>query len=209
MSIVVLLLVVAGLYASLFFSPPLHGPDGEYLGESFRIFFLHVPAAWTSFFCFFMAFLLAIAHLYTRRRRLDVMSAAWAETGLIFATIVITTGPIWGRAAWGAYWTWEPRLTSFLVLWTMYLGYVLLRSAVEDAEKRGVFSSVMAILSFLNVPIVFYAIKLWGAKSHPVPGPNYFGNPDIRATIFINLGALLATAALFAHLRSRVENEHD
>ena len=193
--------LLAGIFMSLGYAPPMAGPDGTPLGDAFRIFYFHVPAAWISFLCLFVSFVAACGYLRNRSPRWDALSAATAEAGWIFASIVITTGPIWGRAAWGSYWTWEPRLTSFLVLWLMYLGYLFLRTAIDDPEKRARYSAVLSIVAFLDVPVVFFSIKIWGAIGHPTSGGGFFSDPAIRNTVFANTAAFLILAFYFARKR--------
>lgn len=199
-------MLLAGVFLALKYAPPIAGPDGEYLGEAFRIVYFHVPSAWISFLMFFLSFAASIAYLVKRNERVDHYAAAFAEVGLVFATIVITTGPIWARAAWGTFWTWEPRLTSFLVLWLMYLGYAILRRTIAEKGVRARTSAVLSIVAFLDVPIVFFAIHLWGSVSHPKPGPDFFGDPAIRLTVQVNLAALLVTAGYFAAKRARIND---
>lgn len=200
--------LLAGIFMLLGYAPPIIGPDGAYLGESFRIFFFHVPAAWVSFLLFFAGGVYAGLYLWKRGEEFDRSSAAAVEVGWVFATIVIVTGPIWAKAAWGVYWTWEPRLTSFLILWLSYLGYLVLRQAIEEPEKRALFSSALAIVSFLNIPLVIFSIRIWGAKGHPSPGGGYFADPALRVTIFANIAAFLLTAAYLFRKRRAKEAVH-
>ncbi|MEK8023088.1 MAG: cytochrome c biogenesis protein CcsA [Candidatus Hydrogenedentota bacterium] len=201
--------MLAGVFLFLEYAPPMAGPDGEYLGEAFRIFYFHVPAAWVSFLMLFASFVASIGYLATRSARWDRWAAATAEVGWVYATIVITTGPIWARAAWGTYWTWEPRLTSFLVLWLMYLGYILLRSSIDDPERRARFAAVLSIIAFLDVPIVFFSVKIWGAIGHPVPNIGFFRDPVIRTTFLANVFAFLLAAVHLAAKRARLECHED
>lgn len=200
-------MLLGGIFLFLEYAPPMAGPDGEYLGEAFRIFYFHVPAAWVSFVMLFASFVASIVYLATRSPRWDRGAAACAEVGWIYATIVITTGPIWARAAWGTYWTWEPRLTSFLILWLMYLGYILLRSSIDDPERRARFAAVLAIVAFLDVPIVFFSVKIWGAIGHPVPNIGFFRDPVIRNTFVFNIIAFQAAAIHLASKRAVIEEK--
>jgi heme exporter protein C len=196
--------LLGSIFLYLGYAPPMVA-DGQPLGEAFRIFYIHVPAAWVCFLALFVSFVSAIAVLVTRSRKWDILSVATAEVGWILATIVITTGPIWAKAAWGTYWTWEPRLTSFLVLWLLYLGYIILRGAIDDPEKRARFSAVLSIIAFLDVPIIFFAIKLWGAIGHPVPNLGFFRDPPIRNTLLGSIACYLIVTAYLVWKRCEVE----
>lgn len=196
---------------ALGYAPPMMGPDGTPLGEAFRIFYFHVPAAWMSFLFLFVSFVSSLMFLARRRLVDDARAAAAAEVGWVFASIVITTGPIWGRAAWGSYWTWEPRLTSFLVLWLMYLGYLIMRAAIDDPERRARYAAVLSVIAFLDVPIVFFAIKLWGAIGHPTSGGGFFQDHAIRNSVFANTTAFLILGTYFLRKRMsglRAEGAH-
>lgn len=202
-------LLLAGIFALLGYVPPIHDGDGNYLGESFRIFFIHVPAAWTAFLLFFAAFIFAAAYLAGRSAKYDRASAACAEVGWIYATIVILTGPIWAKAAWGVYWSWEPRLVTFLVLWLLYLGYLMLRYSIDDRRLRAIYSSVIAIVAFLEVPVVMFAIKLWNTKLHPEPGVGFFQDPVLQTAIVINVAAFLVTAGYLVSKRLLLKDGDD
>ncbi len=196
----------AGVWMLLFYAPPLINPaTREPLGEAFRIFFFHVPAAWVTGVALLGSFLCSIVYLVRRTAAWDYWAAALAETGWILSTIVLISGPIWAKAAWGTYWTWEPRLTSFLVLWILYLAYLMLRNGIDDPEKRARYSAVLGIVAFLDIPLIFFSIKLWGSIGHPPPNYGFFKDPLIRNTILANTGAFLLLAAHFASSRARAE----
>ena len=187
--------LIAGLYLALFWAP-----RENTMGDVQRIFYIHVPAAWTSFVAFFLVFVYSIAYLARRRRTRDALAAACAEVGLVFATINLATGPIWARPVWGIWWTWDARLTMMLVLWLMYVAYVMLRHYMIDPERRATFSAVIGIIGFLNVPIVYMSIRWWRTQ-HPQPviagGSDSGLDPKMRLALlmcwaaFILLGAIL------------------
>lgn len=198
--------MVGGLFMALSYAPPMMGPDGVPLGEAFRIFYFHVPAAWTASLLFLASFIASIGYLSTRNPRWDFAGGACAEVGWVMSTIVLTTGPIWGRAAWGHYWTWEPRLTSFLILWLMYGGYLVLRNSIDDPGKRARYSSVLSIVSFINVPIVFLAIKMWGSIGHPKSGGGFFSDPNIRNALLANVIVYLFAAIYLVRRKMEVQS---
>ena len=141
-------------------------PEDANQGPAQRIFYIHVPAAWIGFLAFFVVFVGSVLVLLKGSRRWDDIAASSAEIGTIFTTAVLITGPLWGRPVWGVYWTWDPRLTSFLMLWLIYLSYLVLRGYVPDPERRAKFSAVLGIVGFLDVPIVYLSTRWWRSE-HP------------------------------------------
>lgn len=197
--------MVFGTFMALSYAPPMMAPDGTSLGEAFRIFYFHVPAAWTASLLFFISCIASIGYLVSRKPGWDFAGSACAEVGWIMSTIVLTTGPIWGRAAWGHFWTWEPRLTSFLVLWLMYGGYLVLRHSIDEPEKRARYSSVLSIISFFNVPIIFLAIRMWGSIGHPKSSSGFFQDPGIRNALITNVLVYLIAAVYLVRRKIEVE----
>ena len=141
-------------------------PEDAAQGPPQRIFYIHVPSAWVGFLAFFVVFVASIAFLATGKRRWDEVASASASVGMIFTTAVLITGPLWGRPIWGVFWTWDPRLTSFLLLWLIYLSYLVLRSYVDEPARRARYSAVLGIVGFLDVPIVYMSVRWWRAE-HP------------------------------------------
>lgn len=134
-----------------------------------RIFYFHVGLAWVAGIAFLMVFIWSILYLAKRSHKWDMYASASAEVGLVFTTLVLVTGSIWARPLWGTWWNWEPRLTTTLVLWLIYVAYFLMRSYVPDEERRARFSAVLGIIGFLDVPIVALAIVLMPTLQHPTP----------------------------------------
>ena len=143
-------------------------PDEAFQGAIFRIIFFHVPCAFTCFLCFFMALVAAIAYLSTHNLKWDAFAVSATEVGLAFGAANLVTGMIWARIIWGIWWTWDWRLTSMLVCWLLYAGYLMLRKAIEDPTQRATFSAVFNIFAFIDVPIVIFSIKWWRTQ-HPQP----------------------------------------
>ena len=137
------------------------------MGVVQRIFYFHVPSAMTSFLAFFVAFVASAIYLVTRRLFWDNLAHASVEIGVLFCTAVIVTGPLWARPVWGQWWPWEPRLTTTLIMWLIYISYLLLRSYTENRVQRARFCAVLGIVAFLNVPIVFMSVRWWRGV-HPV-----------------------------------------
>ena len=137
-------------------------------GIAQRIFYVHVPAAWTAFLAFGISALTSGMYLWLRDERLDRAALCAAEGGMVFATIMLTTGPLWGKIAWGTYWTWEPRLTFTLLLWFIFLGYFMVRSATEDPDKGKRFAAIVAIIGALDIPFIHLSV-IWFRSLHPQP----------------------------------------
>ena len=135
-------------------------PMERTMGQVQRIFYFHVGAAWTSSVAFFVALLSGIIYLIKPHKNWDAIAVASVEIGLIFTTMTIASGSIWGRPAWNTWWIWSPRLTSITVLWLVYAAYFMLRGAIEDPDRRGRYSAVYAIAGFVTVIITFYSIRL-------------------------------------------------
>lgn len=143
-------------------------PTERTMGVSQRIFYIHVPGAWVAFMAFGIVALTSAMYLWLRDERLDMAAQAAAEGGMVFATIMITSGPIWARIAWGTWWTWEPRLTLTLLLWFVYLGYFLVRSSAENPERGKRFAAVVGILGAFNIPLIHLSV-VWFRSLHPQP----------------------------------------
>src|SRR6201982_2069892 len=156
------LMVFAG-YAALYIAP-----DEKTMDAIQRIFYFHVPSAICSFVAFFIVFIANFAYLGTRQPKWDWLGVAGAEVGVVFSTVNLVTGPIWAHPAWGIWWTWDARLTSAFVLWLLYIAYLLLRTLIEEPERRALLSALFGIFAFLDVPLVYGSIRWWRTQ-HPQP----------------------------------------
>ncbi len=158
--IIALLNIAVGLYMALFYAPL-----EKTMGDAQRIFYFHVPSAWVGFLAFFIVFVASLFYLWRRERKWDALALSAAEIGVIFTTLVLLTGPLWAKKAWGAFWVWDARLTTTLILWMIYVGYLMLRSSA-DSERRARFAAVLAIVGFLDVPIIYVSVQIWRTM-HP------------------------------------------
>lgn len=158
-----LVLMVVSLY--LIF---IYVPTEREMGIVQRIFYFHVPLAWVSFLAFFVVFLGSILYLWKNDERWDILAHSSAEIGVVFTTLVLITGPLWAKPVWGAWWTWDARLTTTLVLWLIYVGYLMVRSFATQPAQAARLSAVVGIIGFIDVPIVALAIVLWRTQ-HPAP----------------------------------------
>ena len=135
-------------------------PNEEVMGAVQRIFYFHVGAAMAAYLMIGVLFVASICYLNSRKLEWDLIAEAAASVGLLFCSVVLATGMIWGHSAWNTWWSWEPRIVSFLILWLILLSYVLLRGFSEDQAGQRNFSAVLGIIAAVNVPIVIYSIKL-------------------------------------------------
>jgi heme exporter protein C len=160
-----------------------------------RIFYFHAASAWAGMTAFSICFVANLLYVWRRQPRWDSLGVSAAEVGLAFITVVLITGPIWAKPAWGIYWTWDARLTSTFVLWLLYMSYLLLRTLIEEPDRRALLSALFGIFAFLDVPIVFGAIRWWRTQ-HPAPvimgGPGSGLEPTMRAVFFFSVLALHA-----------------
>jgi heme exporter protein C len=210
----VLLLVAAVLFTGLTFvalhddgdhsrAPGYYGPrDTHGMKDAGRIFYFHVPSAMSALLAFTVTLVCSVAFLRTRRAVWDRWASSAAEIGLLFSTVVLVTGSIWARAAWGAWWVWdEPRLTTSLILWFVYFGYLLVRAYARDREEAARFSAVIGIVGYVLMPLVYVAGN-FGAIH---PRPKQFGmDPEIRQVFFVGMATVPLVALLLLVLRVRL-----
>ena len=163
-----------------------------------KIFYYHVSAALTVYLAFGVNCVFSVKYLIQRKPKDDLLASASAELGLIFCTIVLLSGPIWARYAWNTWWNWEPRLTSTLILWLMYVGYFILRSAFEN-DKRRLYSAVLGVIAFVDVPIVHFATEFWKSEQHPERGTKFNIAPSMLYTFLVVLVACIMLFFSTAH----------
>lgn len=144
----------------------IYAPVEKTMGVIQKIFYIHVPSAFLAYLAFFITFLSSIFYLYRKDSKWDTVAYCAVETGVIFCTIVLITGPIWAKPIWNVWWTWDPRLTTTLILWFTYVAYLMLRRSVKENQRANL-SAVFGIIGFINVPITFFSIRLW-RTIHPV-----------------------------------------
>jgi heme exporter protein C len=147
-------------------------PTDSVLGNVQRVFYFHVPMAILSFLAFFVVFVASILYLAKRNQKWDRLAHAAAEVGVVFVTLALLTGIIWARPVWGVWWTWEPRLTTTLILWLIYVAYLMIRAYAPNRTQGAKYAAVVGIVGFVDVPIVYYSVQWW-RSIHPsaVVGP--------------------------------------
>src|SRR6058998_3574095 len=158
------LVLMAGVYLRALAFTPIERSQGP----AQKIFYLHMPAAVWAELAMVLVGLAGIFYLFLKDPRLDRFGAASAEAGTVFAAIVLTTGPIWGKPIWGTWWTWDARLTSTLFLFFLYIGYLLLRGAIDDAALRARYAAVLGICGMCLVPFIHLSVYLFRTL-HPQP----------------------------------------
>jgi heme exporter protein C len=172
-----------------------------------NIFYIHVPVAWTAFLLYLCVMISGILFLIKKDKVWDRRGLAFAEVGTIFMFLVLTTGPIWAKPAWGIYWPWEPRLTTSLILFLIFLGYFMLREFGGNPEQVSRYAAVVGILAFLDVPLIFLSVKFWlpEMQSHPQVG-QYFdsANPLPTYLLIFSFLSLLVVSSLMIRLRTNI-----
>ncbi|MBI5417947.1 cytochrome c biogenesis protein CcsA [Candidatus Poribacteria bacterium] len=189
--------MMAALYAIF-----IYVPIEEVMGLVQKIFYFHVPLAWVSFLAFFVVFVTSIMYLWKKERIFDIVAYSSAEIGVVFCTLVLITGPIWARPIWNTWWTWDPRLTTTLILWFIYVAYLMLRPFTENKARGANFAAVYGIVGFVNVPIVFMSIRWW-RTIHPivVETTGMHLAPSMKLTLLVSLFAFTMLYTLLLVLR--------
>ncbi len=186
-----LLLGVYGFYMGLFVAPTDYQQ-----GESYRIIFVHVPAAWMSLFIYVVMAISAAIGLIWQIRLADTIAAASAPIGAWFTFLALVTGSLWGKPMWGTYWVWDARLTSELILLFLYFGYMALQSAIEDQRTADKASGLLAIVGVVNIPIIHYSVEWWNTL-HQGATVAKFDKPSMHIDMLIPLLVLAVAAKLF------------
>jgi heme exporter protein C len=181
-------LAVAGLYMGFFVAPT----DAQQ-GEVYRIIFIHVPAAWMSMFLYVVMAFWAALGLAFNTRLSSMMASAIAPTGALFTFVALWSGALWGRPAWGAYWVWDARLTSELILLFLYLGFMALQAAIDEPRRADRAGALLAIVGVVNVPIIYFSVQWWNTL-HQGASVSLTRAPTMAATM---LTAMLLMALAF------------
>jgi heme exporter protein C len=199
-------LMAIGTWFGLFVAPP-----EQFMGETQRIMYVHVPSAWNALLALTLAFACAVAFLFKGDFKWDARLEGSIEVGVILAFLLCCQGAIWAKPTWGVWWDWDPRLTTTAVLLFAFLGILALRKFVDDPVRRGVWSSVATIIAYVDVPIVYFSVKWWNSLHQQQSSPNTVSKPfwiPLRANAFglllIMVGFILLRARIAA---LRVENE--
>lgn len=198
-----IVMAVAGLYLGLFDSPADYQQ-----GETVRIMYVHVPAAWMAMFCYTTLAISAAVGLIWKHPVADVAARSAAPIGACFTFLALLTGSLWGKPMWGTWWVWDARLTSVLVLFFLYLGYMALNSAFDDPQRGAKASAILVMVGFINVPIIKFSVDWWNTLHQPasivrMDGPTI--HPDMLWPLFLMIGAFTTYFLWVLLLRMRRE----
>src|SRR5262245_6595528 len=198
-----LILIVVALYGGLVLAPPDYQQ-----GDAFRIIYMHAPSAWMSLFIYVLMAVAAAVGLIWRMKLAHAVAASCAPVGASFTFAALATGALWGQPMWGTWWVWDARLTSELILLFLYLGYMALRSSIDDLQRADRASAVLAIIGVINVPIIHYSVVWWNTL-HQAPSVTKMGAPTISTSMLVPLLMMILGFTLFfaAVLLIRVRGE--
>ncbi len=170
-----------GLYVGFFVAP-----TDATQGESYRVIFIHVAAAWMSMFLYVVMAFWAIVGLVLNTRLAAMMSSAIAPTGALFTFLALWTGSLWGKPTWGTWWVWDARLTSELILLFLYIGFIALQAAIEDPRRADRAGAVLAIVGVINVPVIYFSVQWWNTL-HQGASVSITRAPSMAATMFLGM----------------------
>ena len=202
------ILAVAATYARAIFFTPVEALQGP----AQKIFYVHAPSAWVAFLAFALVAVAGLLYLWLRDDRLDRIAESSAEVGVVFTTVVLISGPLWGKPVWGTWWTWDARLTLTLFLWFIYVGYLVLRGAIDDRAMRARYASVLGALGALLIPFIHLSVYLFRTL-HPQPivlkpeRPSLPG--EMLTTLFIAIVAFTLLYIALVRARYRYATERD
>jgi len=199
------LFILLGLYFALIEAPP-----DAYQGEVQRIMYLHIPSILTAYLSFLIVFIGSCLFLWKRERRDDILAHSAAEIGVLFTGLTIIEGSIWGKPTWGVWWTWDARLTLTAILFLIFVGYLMLRSLVEDEDRAAICSAVLGIVGFIDIPLIHMSVYWWRTLHQPpsilrpdkLPWENI--HPSMLIALSINFVAFLLLYFYLLSLRIRL-----
>ena len=180
-----------GIYISFFLAPT----DAQQ-GEGYRIIFIHVPASWMSMFIYCVMAFWSLLGLTFNTRLSGMMTSALAPTGALFAFLSLWTGALWGKPMWGTWWVWDARLTSELLLFFLYLGYIALQAAIDDPRRADRAGAVLSLVGVVNVPIIYFSVKWWNTL-HQGASVSLTKSPSMASTML--WGMLIMALAFWAY----------
>jgi heme exporter protein C len=199
----VALMLLAG--AAIF----LYAPTDALQGPVQRIFYLHVSSGIAAFGCFAVVLVAGVRYLWKESVAADRLARGAALVGVVFTTVTLVMGMLWGKPIWGAFWVWDARLTSTLVLWIIYAGYLLVRRLAEPGRQAARLAAVIGIFGFVDVPVVYFSVTWW-ATQHP--GPVILNDalpPEMLATFLFTMACTLVIAGVMIAIRYRIETLMD
>jgi heme exporter protein C len=201
---------LAGIAAVMFLVQPYlaltWAPPEQFMGDTGRIIYMHVPQLEVSMLALTLNFCCALAFLFSKSFVADALAEATAEVGVYFGGVGVLLGSIWAKPTWGAWWTWDPRLTTSAILLVIYFGYLAMRRFVEDPEKRATWSAVMGIIAYVDVPVLWFSVKWW-KSIHQVQSPAAKFDSQMNAVWRWSTVMFIALAVVFIYQRFKVAYE--
>jgi heme exporter protein C len=196
--------IVAGLYLAF------QAPPDAYQGDVQRIMYLHVPSIMAAYVCYFIVFVGSCLYLWKREKRDDILAKSAAEVAVLFTALTIIEGSIWGKPTWGVWWTWDARLTFTAILLMIFVGYMMLRSLIEDEERAAVAGAVVAIIGALDIPLIHMSVYWWRTLHQPpsIMRPDKLPWETIKwpllLPVIVNIVAFVLLALYLLSLRFRL-----
>lgn len=177
-------------------------PAERDMGDLQKIMYVHLPVAWVAFVCFFLVAIYSLKVMWKRDERADLLAASAAEVGTVLTGLTLVLGMLWGRPTWGVWWVWDPRLTSTLVLFLIFCGYLALRAFVDDPGRRAQWSAAVGLLGAINVPIVYMSVRWWRTLHQIQSSPSTVDSPYVLA---LRLNAFAVLFLVIYFIRRRYE----
>jgi heme exporter protein C len=196
--VVALVLLVVGGYWGLFIAP-----TEREMGEVYRVIYVHVPAAWTALIAFTVTLIASVTYLMNGKWGADTLAEASAEVGVFFSVLVLITGSVWGKPTWGVYWSWDPRLTTAAIMTFGFAGYLALRRFVDLPERRAVWAAVVAVIIYVDIPLVWFSVKWWNSL-HQLQSSPQTVSAEMVTPLRISAFAFLFVYLYFTRLRSTI-----
>jgi len=182
----------------------MHAPVEETMGLVQKIFYIHLPLAWWAMMSFFTVFVASLMVLIKKDNTWDRLAGAACELGVLFSGLALITGSLWGKPIWNVWWTWDPRLTTTLIMWFVYAAYLILRQSGVGGERGPVVRAALGVVAFLDVPLVFYSARKWRSIHPTVFGSQGGGlEPEMLAAVLVSIAAVGLFWAALLSLRSR------
>jgi len=210
LTIISAVLLLAAAYGALAIAPSAIGLTPDETAAQ-RIIYFHVPVAWLSMLAFGVTAVGSVVYLVTSRRLWDSVAVSSAELGIVFTLAAMASGSLWAKPAWNTWWTWDPRLTTYTIMFLLYVAYFMLRSAMDDPARRARFAAVYGIFAFLSVPITFMSIRWW-RTIHPVlidPKSGFGLSKNMMPVFFLSLIAFTLFYFVLLIYRIRLERSRE
>ena len=210
LTIISALLMLAAAFGALAVAPSAVGLTPDETAAQ-RIIYFHVPVAWLSMLAFGVTAIGSVVYLITSKRLWDSLAVSSAELGIVFTLAAMASGSLWAKPAWNTWWTWDPRLTTYTIMFLLYVAYFMLRSAMDDPARRARFAAVYGIFAFLSVPITFMSIRWW-RTIHPVlidPKSGFGLSKNMMPVFFLSLIAFTVFYVVLLIYRVRLERSRE